>query len=83
MTCPNCDDNSYSMGSECPSCKYYEKPEYWGLGYCAIRIEPRNWAVTYNGYPIEQEFASKRDAENAAYSWVKERDDFYLFPAAC
>jgi len=77
MTCPNCDDNDYRIGSECPSCKYYEKPEYWDLGYCAIRIETRNWAVTYNGHIVEQEFASKRDAENTAGSWEVEMEDQY------
>ena len=77
MTCPNCDDHSYSIGSECPSCKHYEKPEYWDLGYCAIRIESRNWAVFYNGHIVEQEFASKRDAENAAYSWKTEMEDHH------
>ena len=77
MKCPNCDDYSYNMGSECPSCNFYEKPEYWDSGYKAIRIEFRNWGVFFNGYIVEQEFASKRDDENAAYSWEQEQDDYY------
>ena len=77
MKCPNCDDYAYSIGSECPSCRYYEKPEYWDLGYCTIRIESRNWAVTYNGHVVEQEFASERDAQDKASSWETEMQDQY------
>ena len=72
MSCPNCDNSNYELGTPCSNCDYYEKPQYWDMGFCAIRIEPKNWAVCYNGHPVEREFASYRDAHDAAYTWDEE-----------
>jgi hypothetical protein len=49
-----------------------EHPQNWDIGWCAVQIERTNWAVTYNGHPVESEFASERDAWDKAYLWEAE-----------
>ena len=49
-----------------------ERPQDWNIGWCTIQIECTNWAVIYNGYPVESEFASERDAWDKAYLWEAE-----------
>ena len=66
MKCPNCDNSEYEIGTPCSSCNHYELPQYWDMGWCAIFIEHKNWAVLYNGVVIEKELASKRDAWDKA-----------------
>lgn len=50
----------------------YTRPTYWDLGFQAIYIEPKNWAVCYNGEILQQEFASQRDAQDTAERWDRE-----------
>ena len=52
-----------------------EKPQNWDTGWCVIQIERTNWAVVYNGHPVESELASERDALDKAYSWETEMTD--------
>lgn len=72
MNCPNCELPSYEIGLPCEGCQYYEKSEYWDLGWKTIYVEPRNWAIVFNGRIVEAEFASKRDATDTAIAWDEE-----------
>ena len=76
MKCPNCDYEPYSIGSPCECCTHYEKPEYWDLGFAAVYTEPKNWAVLYNGVPIEQEIASERDAWDKVFEYDREMSEY-------
>ena len=49
-----------------------ERPQNWDMGWCVIQIERANWAVIYNGHPVESELASERDALDKAYLWETE-----------
>lgn len=45
-----------------------------GLGWSVTRIEHNNWAVLYNGHPVQSEFTSKRDASDRASVWEAEME---------
>ena len=76
MSCPNCDNKNYEIGQPCADCNFYEKPEYWDLGFCPIFIEPKNWAVCFNGHVVEKELASFRDATDLVSVWDNEMNSW-------
>jgi|10_taG_2_1085330.scaffolds.fasta_scaffold00981_17 hypothetical protein len=56
------------------------RPENWDDGWCVVQLEPTNWAITYNGHPVESEYASERDALDNAYVWQNEMAKQWDFP---
>jgi len=72
MTCPNCSEANYVLGDPCYNCDYYEEADYWDIGWSTVRINFKEWGITYNGRIIEAELASQRDAQDLAYSWEQE-----------
>tara|TARA_R100001163_G_C4900082_1_gene89063 strand:+ start:165 stop:365 length:201 start_codon:yes stop_codon:yes gene_type:complete len=53
-----------------------ERPQYWDLGWCVLQAEATNWVITFNGRPIEKEFASKRDAQDKMYVLEQEMNSY-------
>ena len=46
----------------------------WDIGWSVTQIEHNNWAVLYNGHPVQSEFTSKRDALDKASVWDAEME---------
>ena len=77
MSCPNCDNTDYTIGTPCSDCTHYEKPEYWDLGFSAV-FTGINWTVCFNGFPvINEKFSSKHEAQYKACKFHDEMSQHF------